>query len=348
MHPILTDRRRLALYLIAWSVLATSVALLAIEPGELRVSTAILGTLPPTVVFAFLCLAAWYPVRALPLRRSRIAGVLATHLTAALAISGLWLLLMRVWSAVLAAFLETVPSSAGPMVFFAMGVLLYLLSVAVHYLLVEIERARQIERRELEVTILARDAELKLLKAQLDPHFLFNSLNSISSLCGSSPSSARTLTTLLADYLRKSLRVGAAESITLSEELELLSSYIAIERIRFGSRLELEQDIDESVRECRVPPLLLQPLVENAVTHGIGQLVEGGTVIVTARRDGDGIHLIVENPCDPDRPRKTGTGMGLTNARRRAELFYDRRARMEVVDEETRYRVSLLVPAETC
>jgi two-component system, LytTR family, sensor histidine kinase AlgZ len=348
MHPILTDRRRLALYLIAWSVLATSIALLALEPGELRVSTAALRTIPPTFVFAFLCLAAWYPVRALPLRRARIAGVLAAHLVAALVIGGLWLLLMRSWGAVLAEFLETVPASAEPTAFFAMGVLLYLLSVAVHYLLVEFEQARQIEKRELEVTILARDAELKLLKAQLDPHFLFNSLNSISSLCGSSPSSARTLTTLLADYLRKSLRVGVAESITLSEELELLSSYIAIERIRFGPRLELEQDIDESVRQCRVPPLFLQPLVENAVTHGIAQLVEGGTVVVTARRDGEGIRLSVENPCDPDRPRRTGAGTGLANARRRAELFYDHRARMDIVDEETRHRVSLLVPAETC
>src|SRR5207244_12733512 len=111
------------------------------------------------------------------------------------------------------------------------GALLYLLAMARHYLVIAFDDARQIEKREMEVKVLAREAELKMLKAQLDPHFLFNSLNSISSLCGSNPATARTLTTLLAEYLRKSLRIGAAQSITLSEELELASSYLAIERI---------------------------------------------------------------------------------------------------------------------
>jgi two-component system, LytTR family, sensor histidine kinase AlgZ len=348
MHPALTDRKRLALYLVAWMLLGVLLALVAMEPGRTGLRRALVLMLPPTLFYAFVCLSAWYPARALPLERTSASRMILSHSLAAIVLSSVWLIVFRLW----AGLLDTIAATEREMplvenrtaVLFVVGALLYLLAVAFHYLLIGMERARQIEQQAMEVRVLAREAELKALKAQLDPHFLFNALNSISSLCGSNPSSARTLTTSLAEYLRKSLRIGTAESITLSEELELVSSYLAIERIRFGPRLELEQSVDESVRGYRVPPLLLQPLVENAVTHGIGQLVEGGTVRLAAARDGNRVRISVENRCDPDRPQRDGTGIGLTNTRRRIAAFYGEGARVEVVDEADRFRVSLSLP----
>ncbi len=314
------------------------------EPGRTDLRAAALLTVPPTIVYAFICLAAWYPARATPLQRVRALSVLFTHVLAAVFLAGLWILMFRLWARVLgASAVEAVVSRAG--VFVATGVLLYLLAVAFHYVLLAVEQSRIVEQREMSVKLLAREAELKVLKSQLDPHFLFNSLNSISALCGSNPTSARTLTTLLAEYLRKSLRIGSAESITLSEELELASSYLAVERIRFGPRLEVEQNIDESVRSYRVPPLLLQPLVENAVTHGIGHLLDGGVVKIAAMRDGDRVHIGVENLCDPDRPSSRGEGIGLTNTRRRIDAFYGPAARIETVSEPARFRIELVLPA---
>src|SRR6185436_5487347 len=239
MHPILADRQRLALYLLSWCLLAVLLALVAMEPGRSALAEAMLLTVPPTIVYAFICLAAWYPARAMPLHHTRATTLVPAHLAAAILLALLWLLMFRLWARVLGrTATETVASRST--VFVVTGILLYVLAVAFHYVLVALER-------EMSVKLLAREAELKVLKAQLDPHFLFNSLNSISALCGSNPQSARTLTTLLAEYLRKSLRIGSAESITLSEELELASSYLAVERIRFGPRLEFEQNIDESV-----------------------------------------------------------------------------------------------------
>jgi sensor histidine kinase YesM len=347
MHPILSDRRRLALYLFTWMLLAVLLALLVMEPGRRSIPAAVLLTLPPTILYAFVCMAAWYPVRAMPLERSRALTMLFSHAFAAMLLSGVWVLLFRTSARLLTPILEGGPVAieSHTSVLFVAGALLYLLAVAFHYLLVAIERASRIEKQEIEVRMLAREAELKVLKAQLDPHFLFNSLNSINSLCGSNPASARTLTTLLAEYLRKSLRTGSAEAITLSEELELASSYLAIERIRFGPRLELAQEIDESVRGYRVPPLLLQPLVENAVKHGIGQLLDGGTLVIAAVRDRGNVRISVENRCDPDRAARPGEGIGLANTRRRVEMFYGVSARVEIVDEPTRYRVALLLPA---
>lgn len=341
MHPLLADRKRLALYLLAWLLLAILLALLVMEPGRVSLRDAVLFTLPPTLVYAFICIAAWFPARALPLTAARAWSLLVAHGLGALMWSGVWLLLFRASQYLLR--IDVIGAQAP--LFIVTGALLYLLSVAFHYLLIAIEDARRLEMREMRVRVLAREAELKTLKAQLDPHFLFNSLNSISALCGTSPSSARTLTTLLAEYLRKSLRIGSAESISVAEELELALNYLAIERIRFGPRLEIAQDVEESVRAMRIPPLLLLPLVENAVTHGIGHLLDGGEVSISAKRDGGRVRISVENRCDPDRPASSGHGIGLANTRRRIEAFYAESARMEIANEPDRFRVTLWLPA---
>lgn len=348
MHPALADRKRLALYLLVWTMLAIVLAVLTMEPGRTGLRLALLITVPPTLFYAFVCLAVWYPARALPLERSGAWRLIVTHFLAAIVLSSVWLVVFRMWAGTLDAISGTDADTriveSRTAVYFVCGALLYLLAMAFHYLLIWIEHVQRVEKQEMEVRVLGREAELKMLKAQLDPHFLFNALNSISSLCGSNPSSARTLTTLLAEYLRKSLRIGSAESITLSEELELVSSYLAIERIRFGPRLELEQSVEESVRGYRVPPLLLQPLVENAVTHGIGQLLEGGAVRLAAARNGERVHISVENRCDPDRPTRAGTGIGLSNTRRRVTTFYGDSARVEITNEPDRFKVSLSLP----
>lgn len=341
MHPLLADRKRLALYLLTWLLLAFLLAVLVTEPGRISLRDAVLFTLPPTLVYAFICITAWFPARALPLTVARAVSLLVAHVLGALVWSGVWLLLFRGWQLVL--HIDAIAGKAALIIF--TGALLYLLSVAFHYLLIAIEDARRLEIREMQVQVLAREAELKTLKAQLDPHFLFNSLNSISALCGTSPQSARTLTTLLAEYLRKSLRIGGADSIAIADELELARNYLAIERIRFGSRLEFAQDVDESARAIRIPPLLLLPLVENAVTHGVAHLLDGGTIHLEAKRDGDRVRIAVENQCDPDRPASRGHGIGLANTRRRIDAFYAGAARLDVENEAERFRVMLSLPA---
>jgi two-component system sensor histidine kinase AlgZ len=341
MHPLLADRKRLALYLLVWLLLAFLLAVVVMEPSRLSFHDSALFTIPPTIVFAFICIATWFPARALPLSAARAWSLLIAHALGALLWSGVWLLLFRGWQSILG---EERIGTHGAL-FIVTGALLYLLTLAFHYLLIALEAARRLELRDIEVRMLAREAELKTLKAQLDPHFLFNSLNSISALCGTSPSSARTLTTLLAEYLRKSLRIGSAESITLGEELELALNYLAIERIRFGSRLDVAQTVEESTRKLRVPPLLLLPLVENAVTHGIGHLLDGGVVAIGAAREGDRVRITVENPADPDRPASRGQGIGLTNTRRRIETFYAEAARMQTTNEPDHFGVTLWLPA---
>ena len=154
----------------------------------------------------------------------------------------------------------------------------------------------------MKASVLARDAELRALKAQVNPHFLFNSLNSISALTSSDPAKAREMCILLGDFLRRTLGLGEKSAIPLEEELSLIRSFLAVEKVRFGARIQMEENIDSDALDVSVPPLLLQPLVENAVVHGIANLVEGGSInLDTHARDGD-LSIPVENTFDPDAP----------------------------------------------
>jgi LytS/YehU family sensor histidine kinase len=198
----------------------------------------------------------------------------------------------------------------------------------------------------LETSILARDAELKALKAQINPHFLFNSLNSISALTSIDSSKAREMCILLADFLRMTLGLGEKALVPLREELDLLERFLAIEKVRFGERLHVENHIEPQAQSCLLPPLLLQPLVENAIIHGIAGLPNGGTVRISAECSETQLRLSVDNSVDPDAPAPRKGGLGLANVRQRLEARYGKDATLRASAEEELFRVTISLPAE--
>jgi LytS/YehU family sensor histidine kinase len=226
-----------------------------------------------------------------------------------------------------------------------LGATLFLLTAALHYLLGAFAASQEAERRALELEVASREAELRALRAQLHPHFLFNSLNSINALIAARPEEARRLCVRLGDFLRRSLLVGSRETIPLAEELDLAEQLLSIERVRFGDRLSHEIRASEEARACLVPPLVLQPLIENAVTHGIAQLLDGGCVKVAAERRGGDLVLGVENPRDPDSPGRRGAGIGLSNVRRRLAALHGEDADLRVVPSAGAFRVEVRMPA---
>jgi two-component system, LytTR family, sensor histidine kinase AlgZ len=347
MHPILAKRSLLGLYLAVWIPVGGGLAVLLALSGERPWAEAAAVAVPLTVAYAFVCLSSWYLCRTLPLQGPTAARVLATLAAAATVSTSLWLLAGRGWSAFLSAsafpgadqaFLRQAP------LLFAVGTLLFLLAAALHYVLIAIEESRLSETRALELKVMSSEAELRALRDQIQPHFLFNSLNSISALTTTDPEGARRMTLLLAGFLRSSLTLGPRDLITLGEELALADSYLAMERVRFGKRLAVDLHVDHDTREWLVLPLILQPLVENAVTHGIASLLEGGVVRIEARRRGERVEIGIENPCDPDRPRHPGTGVGLDNVRRRLDAFYGREARLDVEETPASFRVDVSLP----
>ncbi len=225
--------------------------------------------------------------------------------------------------------------------------MVYLLSVAAHYVVLAMEDSSKAEAKALETSIFAREAELKALKAQVNPHFLFNSLNSISALTSVDPAKAREMCILLAEFLRMTLGLGEKTSVPLSEELSLLHRYLAIEKVRFGERLQMQEQIQEESKSIQLPPLLLQPLVENAVTHGIANLPDGGMVRLSGQSHNGRVSLAIENTFDPESTPTRKGGLGLKNVRDRLEARYGKEANMGVSTEDGKFRVELSFPTDS-
>src|ERR1700730_51057 len=343
MHPIFRSRR-LGLYLLAWLPIAAVLAVLFAKQGRLSWPVSAATAVPLCVVYAFICLSAWYACRSLPLNREQLPRVLLTHLGSALGIGGLWTALAKI---LFVSYSAAGSIDAVLLTVFGMGVVLYLLAVAVHYVLLAVEASRMAEAREAEARLLAGQAELRALKAQINPHFLFNSLHSISALTSSDAAKAREMCVLLSGFLRSTLGLGDKAAIPLEEELALARSYLAIEKVRFGARLQVEENIRQACARFLVPSLLLQPLVENAVVHGIANLIEAGFIRISADIiGGDHIAITVENSFDADAPSIGRGGFGLVATRKRLDTLYGGRATLHAGIRDGTYRVELRLPAE--
>lgn len=351
MHPILSDRRRLAAYLAASVPLAAATAaLLTRGPNPFPLLPAVGLSAPFALVGLALLLPVWYVCRTLPVRDSSLSRLLITHGAGALVTSLAWIYVGAALAAVIGTFYPEADLAALFRLHLAEllagGGLLYLVSASLHYMLVAVEATRRAEQQSLEMAVLAREAELKALKAQVHPHFLFNSLNSISALTTSDPARARELCILLAEFFRRSLALGDRPTVALDEELAVVRSYLAIEGLRLGARLSVQESVDEPAKACSLPPLLLQPLVENAIRHGIATCTEGGVVRLEARTDGKTLRILVENPFDPESPARPGVGLGLTSVRRRLAACYGERAAMNAERSPGRFQVALVMPAQ--
>lgn len=315
--------------------LSASTALLWRDEASL--TSVLVASLPPSLLLGFMTFAARYLCRSMPLRTTGWMRLLATHGATAMIASSLWI---AAWSASAVA-LET--GSAWRSLFI-LGLLLYLGAVMVHYLMLEVEIAREAEEAALRYRVLAREAELRAFKAQVDPHFLFNSLNAVASLCGTRPKDAREMAQRLAEFYRLILRLGSMERITLAEEIDLVTRYLAIEKVRFGDRLTTNIAVDEGAADCLVPPLLLQPLVENAVRHGIASVVEGGAVDIAATLHEGKLRISIDNPADPDRVDTKGEGIGLQNAAGRLRAVSDGKAMVHAAEDDGRFHVAIELP----
>ncbi len=350
MHPLFRHRIRLALYVLLWLFAGLPLALVVRAVAPQEPASAHAFAVPLSLLYGFVVMSAWWVCRANPLTGGRpLPAVVTSQVGAALQASAAWTALAAVWAVVLHRLTGHGPGQGETFtelaLLFVAGIPLYLLSAVVHYLFLAFEASHAAERRMLETQVSAREAELRALRAQLNPHFLFNSLNSIAALVGSDPEGARRMCERLGDFLRRTLALGARDAVTLGEELELVDRYLAIEQVRFGARLGFDRRVGPGAGQCIVPPLLLQPLVENAVKHGVADRVDGGTIVVDAQRDGALLRIVVENPFDDEAPSRRGSGLGLQNVRRRLDVYGAREARLEAVRDDEMFRVTLTMPA---
>lgn len=223
--------------------------------------------------------------------------------------------------------------------------LMIVLISAMTALWISMREHQEADSRTAATEKLVREAELTKLRQQLQPHFLFNSLNSISALAGSRPEEARRMIHQLSDFFRGTLRKDDQQLIPLSEELEHLSLYLEIEKVRFGHRLKTAIDCEERALALKIPPLLLQPVVENAIKFGLYDTLGETIIRITGSAENSYLKISVTNPFDPSSssPRR-GTGFGLESIQRRLYLLYARNDLLATTQKENTFTTIIRIP----
>jgi two-component system LytT family sensor kinase len=228
---------------------------------------------------------------------------------------------------------------------FMFALLMLSLVILTGWLWFYIQDQQETKSRKDDAEKLLRDAELSRLRQQLQPHFLFNSLNSISALAGSQPGEARKMIQQLSDFLRGTLKKDDQQLVKLEEELEHLQLYLDIEKVRFGHRLNTVIEKSEESLVLTLPSLLLQPIVENAIKFGLYDTTEDVTIRITASREQSHLILEVQNPFDPETAQpKQGAGFGLNSIQRRLYLLYARNDLLTIRQKENLFSTRVKIP----
>ncbi len=207
------------------------------------------------------------------------------------------------------------------------------------------EKSREQEIRNIKLVSSKNEIELQNLRTQLNPHFMFNSMNSIRALIDEDPGNAKMAVTKLSNLLRSTLIAGRRDLVSLQDELEIVKDYLDLEKIRFEERLDFELDVEPALKSKKFPPLLLQTLTENAVKHGISKLAKGGEVKVIGRiHEGDMMITVLNSGKYEPGKGSTSTGIGLENSRRRLDILFGPEAQMAISNHDGMVRTQVVLP----
>jgi len=347
-HPVLQNRVRLIVWWLIWLFLAAGQSLLFYFAFGSFSNIGIIDSILSLLIYSGLALSLWYPFSFFNTSTSS-TPVLIGNLVASGAISvTLWVLITKFlmqsilpegnsyqayWDATFSYRVGT-------------GVFIYGLIILTYYLFISLTNLSEKNAKEARLESLVKETELKMLRSQINPHFLFNSLNSISSLTVTDPEKARMMVVKLSDFMRYALSRKDEQPVSLQSELDNLRLYLDIEKVRFGDKLTTEESIETNCLDFKLPVMLLQPLYENAVKHGVYESTETVRIITEAKIIGGYIEIIIKNNYDSAPSLRKGTGTGLLNVSRRLELFYGNKASIKTTKENNIYTVTLYIPAE--
>ncbi len=346
MHPILLNRKNLLLYALAW------IFVMAVQAGVLNYffnldkAPALADSIVFNLIFSVTGLLIWYPVRYMPLSGHSAVRVYLNFTALGAVVVAVWMssgyLIMRQLFFDNEAVIMFVAGSMPYRVVF--GILLYVMVLLVYYLVVYSRNLAEKAGSEARLETMVKEAELNMLKSQINPHFLFNSLNSASALTLSDPPAAREMIIRLSEFLRYSLKLADSEINPLKDEIANVQRYLEIEKVRFGSRMRFEIDTGEGCENRPVPYLILQPLIENAIKHGVYESTGTVTISMKCSIEGDMLAICISNDFDSGSPARSGAGIGLKNVRERLRLVYGRDDLLLSRKEENQFIVTLYIP----
>ena len=348
LNPVLKNKKYSIGYFAGWLAVALIQMGMEMYFYSRDFVTAISEGLVFNALYAIIGIGIWYPVYYTDIEKNRITNFLTNHLASSSLAVGLWLWLgylilttINFDSNGYVAFLNrSVPARVG------LGFLLYILLTSNYYLIIYYNNFKEKLTRESELKALVKESELNSLKSQINPHFLFNSLNSISSLTMISPERAQDMVVNLSEFLRYSLSEKKERLTTLENELKNIDRYLKIEKIRFGKRLNVNQDINEGSKKMLLPSLILQPIMENAIKYGIYESTDQSNIHIESKIIDDLLEVNVTNEYDPDFLVKKGAGIGLRNVSSRLRIQYGRDDLVKVSRSDNIFNITLIFPQE--
>lgn len=342
-HPFFSKPKLAVFYALFWGIVTLAVILVQWLGNQVPWDQAIVDVLSTITLFAIIGSSIWYVVRFSTFENKAYGKFILWHLMAASVIVALWWYLGAVIVKVFYPGSENLSEEAFPGKILT-GYTLYLIFVVFFYAITFYQNFKEKVRRESELKALIKEAELHALKSQLNPHFLFNSLNSISSLTMTDPEKAQEMVINLSSIMRYSLKYDKNEVVTLGTELEYMKLYLAIEKVRFGAKLNPVFAIDENCLDARIPNMILQPLYENAIKYGVYEATEPVDIHTSCEMFDHFIQIKITNTYDPGVLPKRGEGIGLRNIKERLQTIYNNPGLMKIENKNDTFTVTLLIP----
>ncbi len=321
-HPFIKNNN-IIIYTLLW-VLMWGVFTFALDFFyEFDFAHASVDSMVFNLLFYGVGIAYWFNVRYSSFSKSELFNLVISHFAAAAISVAIVVFLSQ-------AILKTIYTDEEYLIFLrgslpwraALGLLYYAIINLVYYLILYYDDLNEKSTKQSQLESMLKSSELEMLKSQINPHFIFNSLNSISSLTIISPEKARSMIVKLSDFLRYSLGKENDQMNTLNDEVNNIMLYLDIEKVRFGERLSVSTDIHAKCKEMMLPNLILQPLFENSIKHGIYESLEKINIELKAECDAGLLKVSVSNEYDPNAVTKKGKGIGLQNIRDRLRLIY--------------------------
>lgn len=346
-HPFIHQPAQRIMFLILWSVVMSGQIMVVLASGETGFLQAVTDGIVYNLVLMAFSITPWYIMRSLGNRFS--AKIVITNVL----LPGI--ILVTIWqflSFQLMIFFFPAPAyqqfAVGAIPYRVIyGLLIYTIVVMVYLLINTLQDVQAKNQRMNELHNLVRDAEINALKAQINPHFLFNSLNSIASLTLIDPAKAREMVIKVSEFMRYVIRRNENELMTLSDEISNINRYLEIEMTRFGDRIEVHNRIPGTCSDALIPNMVLQPIFENAIKHGVHESTETVRIYTRCQRTDEGLTMVIVNNFDPEALPVKGKGIGLDNIRRRLLLQYNRGDLLQYGTTGNLFSVVLTIPQNT-
>lgn len=346
LNPFIKNKRLLTIYLIVWFSIFLSHIIILSWFLSIEIYPAFIDSVIFNGLYIFLGLSIWYTVNFNSLDIYSLPKIFINHIVSAFISTGLWILIGYYFTKNILIhdknYLEFLHKSL--IWRFIIGMMFYSVLVAIDYVMIYYNNFQEKLLREAELNALIKEAELKSLKYQINPHFIFNSLNSISALTLSNPQKAQEMTIKLSSFLRNTLSKNEHQKNKLGDEINYSKLYLDIEKVRFGDKFDFIEEIDPRWKNIEIPSMILQPLFENAIKHGVYESLDKVIIRLKCSNENEYIKITVENNYDPETVPRKGEGIGIKNIQNRLKLTYNQDNLVTIEKLNNLFRVNIFIP----